>query len=310
MKIMREDAQKIGQANNSGRLIRTGNATVGCTCVADSRMYHGSANSPSGQTHAVMRQTQGTVYKTNSAQQKAKKRKRRKKRLCFLLLLILLLAALAAAAGLLKIKRGRLAKPARQYVVELQYQEPELPNGCEITSLAMVLTASGSPADKLDLSRQCLACRPFYFEGEQRFGADPEEYYVGDPESKKGGWYCFENPIVQAGNAWLYSAHSDKQAKSVTGLSEQELKKYAKAGTPLVVWVTQHYETPRKSSFNWQLEDGELYSPYANLHCVVLAGMEKGCYKIANPLAGWETVEPDVFWACFDAMGRRAVIVE
>ena len=86
--------------------------------------------------------------------------------------------------------------------VTLQLQEPQLPNGCEVTSLAMLLGWAGYPVEKMELyqgylPRQDLTESP---EG-WTMGGNPEEVYVGDATSKLDGWYCFEGPIVEAGNA-------------------------------------------------------------------------------------------------------------
>lgn len=194
--------------------------------------------------------------------------------------------------------------------VELIYQKPELPNGCEVTSLAMALGAAGCPADKVSLYQTCLPAQKFSYSGNDRFGPDPEECYAGDAASERGGWYCFEDPIVQAAQSWIRQSESHCRVRKVSGLNEKKLRDYAKKEVPLVVWVTQDYEMPTISSFTWIMPNGCSCEPYGNLHCVVLAGMDGSDYRIADPLRGWQTVNPDVFWQSFDAMGRRAVCVQ
>lgn len=39
------------------------------------------------------------------------------------------------------------------------------------------------------------------------------------------------------------------------------------------------------------------------------AGWDGNRYRVADPIYGWETIDPADFWASFDAMGRRAVAV-
>ena len=39
-------------------------------------------------------------------------------------------------------------------------------------------------------------------------------------------------------------------------------------------------------------------------------GQEEGLYRIADPLEGWQAVEPERFWQSFAAMGGRAVVIE
>lgn len=195
--------------------------------------------------------------------------------------------------------------------VELILQNPELPNGCEVTSLAILLTAAGFPADHVKLYQACLPTEGFVYTENQRLGPSPEEYYVGDASSRTGGWYCFESPIVQAGDAWIARNGGGSRMQTVSGLSQDELEQYVQKGIPLVVWTTIEYASPTYSStFSWTLPDGEAYVPYSNLHCVVLAGEENGQYQIADPIYGWQTVDKDVFWSSFDAMGRRAVTIQ
>ena len=198
--------------------------------------------------------------------------------------------------------------------VALLYQTPELPNGCEVTSLAMLLAWAGHPIDKVELSNNYLPKQAFSTSNGVRHGPDPNEAYAGDPSSPNG-WYCFEGPILEAGNAWLSDQNSQFQTVSLSELTQEltqeELEGYLNAGIPLAVWVTLYYAAPQPppSSFSWYLPDGTHYVPYSNLHCVVLAGWDGDDYKIANPMSGWQTVSPSTFWNSFDAMGRRAVAI-
>lgn len=221
-------------------------------------------------------------------------------------------AFLAAAFIVPAIWRGLAGgRASGQYRnVELVYQNPELPNGCEAASLAMLLTSAGCPADKLALYRDYLPKADFSQIDGRRYGPNPEKWYAGNAADLKGGWYCFEGPTVQAANGWLEDHGNAARARSVTGLSRAELEHYAQDGVPLVVWVTLAYAAPRYSESSWTLEDGTQYHPYSNLHCVVLAGVRDGQYQIADPISGFALVDKNLFWDSFSAMGSRAVIVE
>lgn len=226
----------------------------------------------------------------------------------------LLQVTLALAAALIAVTvwnhRPRDTTHTAYQAVELVYQNPELPNGCEVTSLAMALGAAGYPADKLTLYLDYLPKADFSYDGVLRYGPNPEKWYVGDAADLKGGWYCFESPVIQAANRWLDERGSASRARSVTGLSRDELDRCAGDGVPLVAWVTLGYDRPRYSEFSWTLEDGTQYQPYSNLHCVVLAGTQDGQYWVADPLNGFTSVDKDVFWDSFSAMGCRAVVIE
>lgn len=189
-------------------------------------------------------------------------------------------------------------------------QKPELPNGCEITSLAMLLQWAGVQADKTDLAENWLPREPFGGTEERRTGPDPEAAYAGNP-AVEGGWYCFEGPVLDAANGYLdYNSYNWK-AVSLTGISRGEMNRMVRDGVPMAVWVTLDYGEPALSqNFSWYLLDGSLYQPYRNLHCVVLAGMEKDEYRIADPLHGWQNVPKEQFWEAFSAMGSRAVALQ
>lgn len=195
--------------------------------------------------------------------------------------------------------------------VQLILQNPELPNGCEVTSLAMALTAAGYPVDHVSLYENNLPKQDLETVGDERYGASPEHYYIGDAAQAPGGWYCFEQPIIEAGDAWIAENGGGAVMASLTGMDRKTLIDYAKAGIPVVAWVTLEYESPNYLLDSaWILPDGTEYSPYGNLHCVVVTGFENGFFRIADPLSGWQFVKKDIFWQSFDNMGRRAVVVE
>lgn len=194
--------------------------------------------------------------------------------------------------------------------ITLQLQQPGLPNGCEAASAAMLLGWAGAPVPMEELFYDYFPRRGFSYMGGDRFGPDPEECYVGDAGSETGGWYCFEGPAAAGMNAFLDEMGSPRTALALRGMSQEQLAGYLDAGIPLAAWVTQEYRAPETSSFTWVLPDGSRCTPYGNLHCVVLAGREPdGSYRVADPLRGWQTVDPAVFWQSFEAMGGRAVAV-
>lgn len=195
--------------------------------------------------------------------------------------------------------------------VTLQRQEPQLPNGCEVTSLAMLLEGAGYCVDKEELYWEYLPRQNFSYDSQGReTGSNPEQVYVGDASTETAGWYCFEAPLVEAGNRYLQQQGSDLELQVVSGLSQETLNEYLDQATPLVVWVTLDYDQPARCDGGWYLADGSFYSPYRNLHCVVVAGYGEEGYLTADPLHGWRWVEETTFWTVFDAMERRAVVVE
>lgn len=191
--------------------------------------------------------------------------------------------------------------------VSLMLQNPELPNGCEVTSLAMLLSSTGSYADKMELYESYLPRRAFTSRNGVRYAPSPEDAYIGDAASSTGGWYCFEGPILAAGNTWLEARGLPWRLENLTGITQEQMEEYLNQGHPLIVWVTLHYQRPRTVGYTWMLPNGTVYTPYSNLHCVVLTGWDGGNYRVADPLYGWQSVSPADFWSAFEGMGSRAL---
>lgn len=189
-------------------------------------------------------------------------------------------------------------------------QQPQLPNGCEAASLATLLEYNSVSVDLTALGEDYLLRQSFTYSGPNRYGPDPEQAYAGDPASASGGWYCFEGPIIEAANAWLRDQGSDLRAESETGADLDRLGQLLRQGTPVAVWFTQDYEQPRfNTSFTWTLPDGSTYTPYGNLHCVVLTGMDESQCYLADPLQGDSVIGRDQFERIYTAMGSRAVVL-
>ncbi len=193
--------------------------------------------------------------------------------------------------------------------VQAVLQDPELPNGCEATSLATLLQYKGFAANKLDLAYAYIPREDFTESSDGRLGPSPEHAYAGDPATGRG-FYCFAAPLAQGANRYLQEQGSSLQAVDITGVTVEGLKQYLHAGEPVAVWVTLDLSAPRTGSFSWTLrETGEEYIPYVNLHCVVLTGWGRGVCEIMDPLRGCRTVDQQAFIDCFVQMGSRALVI-
>lgn len=193
--------------------------------------------------------------------------------------------------------------------VQAVLQNPGLPNGCEATSLAALLQYKGVAANKLDLAYAYIPREDLAETADGRTGPDPERAYAGDPATGLG-FYCFAEPLAQGANRYLEQTGSALNAVDVTGVTTEGLVQYLRAGDPVVVWVTLDLSAPRTGSFTWTLTDtGERYTPYVNLHCVVLTGWGRGVCEIMDPLQGRRTVDQQAFIDSFEQMGSRALVI-
>jgi len=195
------------------------------------------------------------------------------------------------------------------YDVPQILQNPELPNGCEITSLCELLHFYGFPADKCDLADHYLP------QSEKWYGADPNSVYLGNPRLDDGspetGYYCFSGPVMKAAEKYLNEHGSRLRPVDLTGASEPELAAALQNGCPFIFWASLHFEDIQYDSAPaWMLPDGKMHKPFHMLHCMVCKGMDEQFFYIADPLNYNTEVPREKFMNIFRQLGSRAVILK
>ncbi|MGD9559657.1 MAG: C39 family peptidase [Oscillospiraceae bacterium] len=188
-------------------------------------------------------------------------------------------------------------------------QNPELPNGCEATSLAMALNHWGFAADKMDIAYNYIPREDFAIGEAGSFGPDPHAAYAGDPGSSFG-FYCLAAPVAEGANRYLQAQQSHLVAQDVSGADQATLEGYLNAGQPVIFWMTldggNAAYAPR---FRWQLPNGEEYRPFSNLHCVLLTGHGNGLYHLLDPLVGPASVDSAAAFESYLGLGANAVVI-
>ncbi len=191
-----------------------------------------------------------------------------------------------------------------RYVIAVDniQQNPELPNGCEGTSLTILLNYIGFDADKVDI------CTNYVPLGEFTTGANPHEHYLGDPHG--AGWYVYAEPIITAAENYIAASDSAEhyEVKNLTGATKEELITQLGLGNPVVVWTTLDLHSPGVRG-GPETIDGPAYT---NLHCVVLVGYTETQFLFADPLqsARYTEISQDAFMTSFESIGSQAVTIE
>lgn len=189
-------------------------------------------------------------------------------------------------------------------------QNPELPNGCEITSLCELLHYWGFDADKCELADCYLP------QSKQWFGADPNVVYMGNPRlddsTPECGYYCFAGPIVEAGTRYLadQGAADRFQVIDLTGSSIDELFDQIRAGNPFLFWASLHFNDILHDDCRYPLTDGSIHHVFHTLHCMVCKGIDEESVYLADPLDFNESVSIAQFEKIYRQLGMRAVTVK
>ena len=181
-------------------------------------------------------------------------------------------------------------------------QLPELPTGCEITSLAIVLNHKGIVTDKCDLADN-------YLEKGEVGTVLPTEFFLGNPR-ENDSYGCYSPVIVKTANKYLAAKGSSLMATDLTGSSFNSLLSEIDNGNPVVIWATLNMDEPYYSK-TWNI-DGKKFTWKSREHCLVLTGydMETGIVYVADPMKGNVTYNMEVFKDRYEKMYSQAVVIK
>lgn len=184
--------------------------------------------------------------------------------------------------------------------VENILQMPQLPNGCEIVSLAIVLQYMfETEVDPVWLSDN-------YLSKGAPGQADPEYTYVGDP--KGYGFGCYVPCLQMAAIQYLVNAGiRDYTAIDISGSSMGELETWVEEGTPVIMWATVDME-PTVVAQEWTIW-GETVRWYSGSHCVVLSGYTEDTSIICDPLCGVIEYDRQDVIEAYELVGERAMVL-
>ena len=190
-------------------------------------------------------------------------------------------------------------------------QYPELPTGCEITALTMVLNYYGYDVDKVTMALDYMpkVQAEFYRSEDGRLmGPDLENYFVGDP-TEDSGYICGTGAIVTAANSYLADVESDLTAVAMKNAQPEELYDLIDQGTPVVIWCTINMED-RAETDGWYREDGTYMEWSTNDHGAVLIGYDEDTVTVADPIYSRITVSRAQFEKIFAERGGQCVILQ
>lgn len=180
-------------------------------------------------------------------------------------------------------------------------QKPELPRGCEVTSLAMMLNYAGLAVDKMTLAEEINKV-PYKENG--LFG-DPSDGFVGNMYTyEEYGFGVYNGPIFELANKYLPG-----KVLNLTGEDFEKLFYYLNEGTP--VWVianSQYTELPEESWVTWNTKNGIIKVTFYE-HSVLLTGYDEDYVYINDPLDGTQNkkILKSEFEKAYNQMGKQAI---
>jgi len=186
----------------------------------------------------------------------------------------------------------------------LQY--PELPRGCEVTSLAMLLNYSGLYINKMELASKIKKDPSEYqvVNGRTHFG-NPDYGFVGDMYSLSNpGFGVYHGPIFE-----LLSSYLPGQAIDLTGAVFEDLFYFLNKEIPVWVIINTRFAELSPREFEvWYTSYGPIQITYRQ-HAVLLTGFDAEYVYFNNPLSSQKNqrVAIETFKKGWIQMGSQAI---
>ncbi|AFC32010.1 C39 family peptidase [Paenibacillus mucilaginosus] len=183
-------------------------------------------------------------------------------------------------------------------------QLPELPSGCELTSLTMLLQYYGVQKTKMELlpeMKRDTTPITYNANGTVAYWGNPNTGFVGDITGKSKGFGIYHTALFELARQYIPTAVD--LTREPFHVIEQQLL----SGVPVVVWTTIDFKVPQKWSV-WDTPVGPIKTTFME-HAVLLVGFDERHVYINDPLSGLKkkAINKQQFLATWEAMGRQAI---
>lgn len=189
--------------------------------------------------------------------------------------------------------------------VPLIGQYPELPRGCEVTSVAMLMNYVGLPITKMELAEN-ITKEPFLFEVDgKNYNGNPHNGFVGDMYSMDNpGYGAYNEPIYQ-----LMDDYLEGEALNLTGARFSDLYYYISQNRPVVVIINTTFDILHQEQFQtFYTTRGDIPITYRE-HSVLITGYDENYIYFNDPMYP-NTVQQkskNKFIKAWEQMGSQAL---
>ncbi len=186
-------------------------------------------------------------------------------------------------------------------------QYPELPRGCEVTSLSMLLNYYGFDVDKMTLAKKVKKSEQVYqnIDGQIHYG-DPNEGFVGNMYNlNEPGFGVYHEPIAS-----LARQFAADRVHDFSGGSFYEILEHLDNGQP--VWIitnTLYKQLPSELFESWITPNGSQKITMKE-HSVLVTGYDSEYMYFNDPLTGQQKKAPrNDFKEAWVQMGKQAIAI-
>lgn len=182
-----------------------------------------------------------------------------------------------------------------------QMAAPRLYNGCEVTSLAMILKYKGIEVTKNELANKIKRVPLQYQNGQY---GNPYTGFVGNMENGPG-LGVYHGPIFT-----LAKEYAASRAEDLTGKPFDRVIEKLAEGTPVWVIINTAYAPLGQSHFKtWNTPEGKVDITF-KMHSVALTGFDENYIYLNDPYGTKDRkVNRESFRKAWEQMGSQAVVI-
>lgn len=193
-------------------------------------------------------------------------------------------------------------KQEQKLNVPLENQMPDLPNGCEVTSLSMLMNYYGIKISKNELAETIQHVDSFTDGGKYR--GNPHQGFVGHMTIANAGWCVYNEPLYNV--ARKYTSHIE----NITGSDFLSLLKLVSNGHPVMIITTTTFNKVNNMQ-TWDTNTGKV-NVTPSSHACVITGYSKpkkvvyvnNPYGYKNQPVNWKNLQ-----ASYNQQGRQALYI-
>lgn len=193
-------------------------------------------------------------------------------------------------------------KQEQKLNVPLENQMPDLPNGCEVTSLSMLMNYYGIKVSKNELAETIQHVDSFTDGGKYR--GNPHQGFVGHMTIANAGWCVYNEPLYNV--ARKYTSHIE----NITGSDFLSLLKLVSNGHPVMIITTTTFNKVNNMQ-TWDTNTGKV-NVTPSSHACLITGYSKpkkvvyvnNPYGYKNQPVNWKNLQ-----ASYNQQGRQALYI-
>ncbi|MFJ5716144.1 C39 family peptidase [Neobacillus sp. NPDC093127] len=181
-----------------------------------------------------------------------------------------------------------------------QMDKPKLYNGCEVTSLAMILNYHGVKVTKNELAEKIKTVPLTYSNGKK---GNPNAGFVGDM-AQGPGLGVYNGPILE-----LAQKYVGDRAVNLTNQPFDDLINEVGQGLPVWIITTSSF-APVSVFQTWDTPQGKIDITFSE-HSVAITGYDENYIYINDPYGEKnKKLNKDSFIKAWEQMGKQAIVIK